>query len=598
MSKGRKGKNTRRLNEIVGLRTGLAQRVRFHYLQKNPENGEDELHFRGIGRRPAERHKWYYIHSNWTGFYNDYKTVVQNGALSMFLRQKAKKIYDDNNTRIKALKSISDELKITALGCKNQTQHIETSPIIYAIYHQTELVRELQTLQSQLTFTSQDFGVLGQLNRSLKDAIKKYGKTAPETVQPREAFYQEYSKQVNNQLQKIFDTLNSPAYKDQLPTLRNLIQQLHNGVQQNTNPNNWYDKSKAFIHNKTLSLGYATSLLGSQWEEVLALLFNQNMQGFGVSVVSQIYQDIHTNRNILADLIFNNYAALVRVPNDCAVLQAGITAKFRRQAQFTIGGSVQPDLALRSVLDDSNKRVVNQFRFVYNNWVALSVFDSRSYRNDPTKTISRSHRQSGRNKMRRARHVAVDASGSVQQLKPTILSQLFEPLAQYINLYMLNTAFWGNSEDASINKNQVRIFDPDFFTNMDKGNHVAPVFLLTKQHAYETCDVFHYFNELINGGQLLWSVEDLFAHRLFLPRVGLSPVKLAEHYGRKVRALRENTRDPIYDVLMENDDIVNFATKYEYLSAFDDLIHPEGNKRIGGRKLKIQFALKASYAAY
>lgn len=544
-------------------------------LRKQLGTGERE-----VGDRPAQRKYWNYIHSSWTGFYNDYKIVVENGALKARLDQEARRVYAENQGRISFLKTVATETKKDRLGAIDSSTPLEQCPAIYSIYHRNQLVRELQQLQSLLSWDTIRFGKLHDLNEALKMAADT-DKNGPTHQAAQDRFYSELGKRANQILQDLMDTLGTAQYKDQFPKLQETIQNLYNHVQNNTRRTSYYNKEDA--RDFYIALGE----LGRQWEQVLARLFNQDIDD-AVAVTADTFKKQNRSEGV-ADLFFRDRIYTMNLGNGSASqFMTGVTAKFRRQAQFPIQATVSPQSILDSLLS-SDRVYKNQMRFIYNNWVALSSFDSRNYKQS-VKNIRSKRTASARRKLS-AGSTAVGNDGSVAHLRPTILSLFFEPLAEYVNLLMLNTAFWGNRKES---KNDLCIFDPGFFEDLETGYNEArplPVFLLTKWHAYETADVFRYYNDRIMQGELLWSVADLFTGVLH-PSLGFAPVQLAEHYTRKVKLLREDkTKNPIYKVLLSDVSIAN-PTQLSVSNAFSNLLN---NSK--GRKLKIQFALKASYMA-
>lgn len=555
------------ITSITGLESGLLRREEMHLDQ------------RPIGERPAARGNYNYIHSNWSAFVNDYNETIKHGVMEQTFKRQVDKIYALNQKHIDQLRKASRKMKVKQFGAKSEATPIEETPVIYGIYHENELVREVQRLGSLVNWTSKDFGVLGQLNRSLQDAIKSYGKNSQQANTARTKFYTQYASEVTQCLQQLFDTLGKKEYDGKLPALRQVLSDLYASVTSADTTRSWYNADKLISYwEKGSKVSAMPNILGWEWERILTTLLNNDIKNGGFQVTNDVVKGLKSKS--IVDIISNGVTVKSVIPSTAAKFQGGITVKFRRQAQFDIAAQVTPADAVASVTDN-NIEAGLQLRFLYNNWVALSTFNSRYYARNPNAELKSRFGTTSRRKLNGHR-ARVHRNGNVIILPPSVLFTSFQPLAQYINMYMLNVAFWGNKNDA----NNICPFNDRFFDEMDKDGRPIPAVLLTKQHAYETADIFNYYNEQIKGGQFLWSAEDLFTG-LLKPTAGKRPIALAEHYGRKVNILR-NASDPnksVYDLLLEDKDIAFFS-----ISAFTKLM--DVTKK---RRLSIRLALKASY---
>lgn len=537
-----------------------------HIRNKGRIHGHVSQHLPGIYPKATQDNS--YIHSTYRGFRADYNQLTAQISIESQLYQNVDTLYKSNLDRIQNLRATGRRYKTALFGCKSEDEDIEQAPPIYMFLHQNQLIKELQNLQSQLSWSIlQDKSTeAGRLNAIYLRA-KNHSTDSNDILKKRTAFYKSWSKQWTDAINNVLDTLGTSEYRNQFNDLAQLLENFKANLQQ--------DGTALFVDSKNgIKPGEVLSKLGFQWEAIAAwFLGGAVLEVADPTRVKTNIQQIGKKEG-LGDISLGHILYEDTVPLDMQ-FEGTMSLKFRANENFSIQAQVNPAQIFKAYTDKTGE-LLNILGYLYNNWISLSSYSSETDRN---RSKLRTDFRAKRIKKIKLRGVALDNNS----VNIPVLARMFYPLTQYINLYIFNLGFYGNRKDAG-----VAPFDPEFLQNLDNVTQI-PVFLLTKNHCHETADVFQYYNELVYSGQLLIDIPDLFvgtkqSQGIFLPPIRPQPTVLRELYRRKRQLLREDTTDAsIYDIIGKE----RPSTEINY---FDLLMN--GTKT---RTLKVKFHLKDSY---
>lgn len=480
--------------------------------------------------RPWRLGAHFYVHSSIRGFNADYKDLIQDIDIRAKFRHMCDQQLAINNKNIQLLDTVAKEYKHARLGI-GPNDELEDSPVMQAIYHKSELVRDMQRLKMLTDYRSIHYGELGQLNLD-------YASTHYQDPEKRAAFYTKLGQEYQHTLEKLFDSVTKLDRKDNsnpLQELKDLTQRLLESI--NPNATNYQELW-------TSKPGNLSSLLGTQWENVLTCLMQESVKKQLGPAIAEKITNIGKN-NQLSDIVDKSFS--VEIKNYGKKLMAGFSAKFRHNNNFDITASFQLADVFAPLKDDI--KALEAIGYVYNQFAALSAFSSEYYRAKNITTLNR-----------KKQDMATQRAWLTRTQNE--FGGIFVDMARYINLFMLNVAFWGNRLDAQ----NIPAFAPGFFESIDDNpNSAPPAFLLTMRHPYETAHVFEKIQSQLTE-KPFWTVQDLFAgsynnkgklvnksaaFRASVP----SEAQLRENYALKASALRrasayDHANYDIYTVIL------------------------------------------------
>ena len=492
----------------------------------------------------------YYLHSSIQGFYDDYNSLTHQNALGVVFDHLAKEAEATSRDNIKKLKEIATTVKMPIFKATSADQPIEETPLGQVLLGTGDAEKE-ESLTSAfiagkhaLDWETFEDEVINKLNR---DYLKVTTHKTSSAV--GQAFYSAVGQRINNSLMNLQAKL---AGRTDSEDIKQVYQQITDILQEAAAETG--DAAEGFknaiIRGKFKGLFYGNhrfqlaSLMGRAYEDAIAA----TMQ----SCLGDAYEAIRTGTlNHLSDVVIKRKADFdVAVP----VPQFGISAKLRRNNYFSFQTQVQPQEALDRVANElgaDTNAVFNELAFVYNNIIALSIWNSTDNGKQGMKRVvyKITHRNGKRVKYKAHQSTSVESRRTALLDAHTKLGKFFNSFTRYINILMYNTAFFGNRLDAG----DVSIFNPQFLANIqsgyaeNNGKSAPPAFILTAGHLYETWRVFQHF---LDAPKNTITTGELFTDWLH-PTHPYNATMLIKLHDRKVDLLRKNSEDTIYGRLFD-----------------------------------------------
>lgn len=451
-----------------------------------------------------------YIHSSIRGFNQDYQAMSYGTAIKHAAKRSIEHVLQENNDTIQMLHSLSDQYKVQALGAASPSQDVNSCPVIQALYDST-ITQQLQDLQRILSW---DFQHLSPQYRQLELDKILYDNDHSNVV-TRQQLYTNYGQILGEILHNLF---NNPKI-DSFAQLKAHLQRLQNSLAEDTSAGKIfkYTPKQADLHQNTISSGHFLSLLGLDWEDVSAALIQQGIaDGLQQKDVPQEIIKVLKQQGLIDA---KDVHLTFTVPNYAQAFHVGFSNKFRKNTNINVGGVVESQAAISewaNHFDDA--QALEQFTYIYNNYAALLDFASENYHKAGVRGVNKRSKE------------AMDRRSLL--INREAFQDIFGLFTQFVNLYLLQTIFLANSKDT-----KTPLFSPNFRQEILKQNPIVlPVFLLTRDRAYESWSIMQHMN---NTHTIIWSTEELFGiHGNFRPFFPDGEARLREHYAIKRELLK------------------------------------------------------------
>lgn len=533
----------------------------------------------------------YYLHSSISGFNADYVKLSHQAQLGIIFQRLYQDTYTQALDAINILKSTAKAARpVFFQNTQDDGRPIEQSPLgqlllkgIDAKTEDAKLASALSGAKNVLNWYTFENEVINQLNQDYMKGGKRHKKESAEA----QAFYASVGKEISDKLQNFVTLAEKHTELPELHQVYLLITDLLHSAADMGRGDAAQGFTNAILTNKLRSLlyddgrGQLASLMGLAYEDAIAMGIN--------SFLGNSYEAIRVGlQERLSDIIVKsktNFDVTNTIPT------FGISAKLRRKNQFSFNVAVQPYEVLERIRDyggDDADNVLNDFAFIYNNYVALSVWNS-SDEGPRGMSMYKAKRGEG---VQRHRSTITNRRESLMGVSSK-LGQFFYTFAKYINILIYTTAFFGNRVDA----NNVSIFDPNYFANIKQGygnsnqNVAPPAFIQTANHLYETWTIF---DSLFNSSDLVFSTGEIFG-RWMAPTKLYTSDQLYKIYSRKRMILtKDHESNTIYGALFDDGNIMaSMPSMNLFADLMSQLKNADGTKMV--RKLSRTLKLADSY---
>ena len=522
----------------------------------------------------------HYLHSSIQGFNADYEDLIKSVNLNNVFRKLETQVYQISQENIKVLKQVSQGTRIMwsefgfgkdggrdVLIPPDLSKPVDNDPFIRALFSPTEkdpaYMSAIQDLKHVLNWHTFEDEFIRKLNEDYtKGGTVKHKKGSAEYNN----FYAQVGGRIGTVLQKFLDVTKTVKRED-VQSARTQVQKIVDAASQNPGGFSTFIFSSEW--RKLIRENQFSQVLGRAYEDLIVYSLNdallQLYYKFGDDFAN-LWSHRTGQKNKLTDaLIHGRPIKITEVERfQGTALEAGISAKLRQNNSFELTADVQfSDLADR-LNEEGSIQDIEALAYIYNNYIALSTWNTDISTNRGTTkfTVGRKNKKQTHLSSFRHRKEALMAPN-------TALGKFFKPLAQYINMLMLNLSFFGNRLDA----NNIPIFDAKFFQQLDANirnyQSTPPAFIFTSNHVYETGDVFDYYLKQSYSGKPLFTASQIFGSAF---STGKSPYKssdLVAIYRRKREILRNAREGDFIYPLLQDKNIMSFMPN---ISAFAEMI--------------------------
>lgn len=255
------------------------------------------------------------------------------------------------------------------------------------------------------------------------------------------------------------------------------------------------------------------------------------------------------------------------VVDDLDRFTGGVSAKLRYNNTFSIEVSGTPTEFFSMAGADFGQSM-QALRYLYNNWMALSVYNTEN---------GRAYSNTGQSRKRKQ---------TILLKGGHLLSRSFQSLSRVANLILIQTAFFANAKD--VGAGNTCVFSQEYWnklvTQFDRGRMTIPAFIFTANDYYETWQVVNYYLQ-----NPFLSTSELFGEKNLLGTTNVYDSGLLKRlYNAKAKAIKDTNRLhsdlPLYDVIHLD---IGAPLTRAYIDCFQQVLNTN-------RKLSVKFRLVAS----
>lgn len=500
-----------------------------------------------------------YLHSTVRGFNQDYKQLTRQLNLESHIQSTIDNLNTILTREKNLLKEVAERDKVQFFGAKNgDTPLIETEyvqSLINGIDPDTTNNTQVQVVIQEMKNASNWYTWEGRVLSQLRDEYEK----GPKTTESRDKFYNSVVDYIWDSWQRFrelpFETFVTPddanAILNKIKSKKITKQTISNWVRYK-NPS----KSTPFGFAKELGLVYEDAI-------------RENIVDYSVKRAKDLIIERIGQKGGIVDVALVQGTAKTTIKiDDLNRFTGGISAKLRHNNTFSIEVSGTPR-EFFSLAGAEFEQSLQALRYLYNNWMALSVYNT---------DLNRTYSNNGQQRTRKAKKL-LDGGH--------LLSRSFQSLTRIANLILIQSAFFANAKD--VGKGNICLFNQEYWNELiaqlDHGFMTIPAFVFTANDYYETWKIVQYY---LNNS--LMEPNDLFGSRQFLGvnKNLYNAGQLKRLYETKAKAIKDKNRMhadlPLYDVIHLS---IGGPLNKAFIDCFDEVLHTN-------RKLSIQFRLISS----
>lgn len=494
-----------------------------------------------------------YLHSSIEGFNHEYKQLSGSFQIVSQLKDLRKDVVALGRQMTSNLlqRSCAAKTQVFKIGANDD---IMIAPAIQLLYN-GGILSQLRSDLLELKLYAMDPNKIHNL-QILKDHEAQIAHLKTQTVEQRAA-------EMRNKIEGILNWINAKDPEQQLKQT-DLVKFLEETVRQlNQNVSPFGLKYKSDIDSKDanfhIKLGYVfESILEGYFalceqEGLTESAIIKKIKGVGLNdLISGVSLTLDVKQNITDKLGFTAKFGGTNGFDIHAENPIYKTNPITKERELVAPRSIENILASQGITQTES---LNELRYFYDNWVALSIFSSESSSGTASKIWTGSDR---RDEMARQR------KRGKRLLTGSIFRQIFTALADYIYIVLITQALYGNSVDYNNNATTPLIdqnYIPTLLTKTAQGKHTPPAFLFTSQRVFETGLLFGMIldnaEQTNDRGQdtVHDSIKALF--NAFATRSSYSATAFEELYHEKCEALiaasNSGQTSTIYDTLFEKD---------------------------------------------
>jgi len=500
-----------------------------------------------------------YLHSTVRGFNQDYKELTRQLNLEGHIQSTIQSLTTLLQKERDILRQVAERDKVRFFGAKTASIPLRDTEYVQNLLHG---INASQTNSSQVQVVVQEMknasnwytwegNVLSQLKAEYDQGNHSQAS--------RDKFYQGVVDYIWETWQRFLslplETIVAPQ------DAQNLLNKIKDKKITKQTIANWVRSKHAA---KNTPFGFAREL-GYIYEDAI----RESVTDYSIRKATNLIAERIGQQNGLVDVALYNKGKAKDsiVIDDLDRFTGGISAKLRYNNTFSIAVAGTPTDFFHIAGADF-ELALQAIRYLYNNWMALSVYNT-----DTNRTYS----NNGQTRTRKAAKLVEGGH---------LLSRSFQSLSQVANLILLQSAFFANAKDVGVGN--ISLFNQEYWDNLvaqlNRGQMTIPAFVFTTNDYYETWKIVEYYLSTP-----LMTATELFGTKGFLGRENIyNSGLLKKLYEAKARALKDKKRQyfdlPLYDAIHQN---IASPLQAAFVDSFETVLHTN-------RQLSVKFRLVAS----
>lgn len=501
-----------------------------------------------------------YLHSTVRGFNQDYKQLTQQLNLESHIQSTIGYLTQLITKESDILRQVAERDKIRFFGAQSANTPLKSTPYVQSLLvgvdpdrtNNTQVQVVLQEMKNASNWYTWEGNVLSQLKQQYDNGNHSQASQTKFYSDVVDYIWESWQNFISLPLETIITSDDAEEIINKIKSKKITKQKIANWIHHKTP-----SKSTPFGFSRELGLIYEDAIRESIVDYSIRTATNMIVERIGQKgglVDVALYNDNKASTNIEID--------------DLDRFTGGISAKLRYNNHFSIevAGSPQEFFQFAGAGFES---AIQAIRFLYNNWMALSVYNSetdRAYSNAQNKTRTR--------------------KGAILMNGGHLLGRSFQSFARVANLILIHSAFFANAKD--IGPGNTCLFNQEYWdrliTQLDQGNMTIPAFIFTTNDYYETWQIVNYYLQ-----NPLLSTTDLFGSSNFLGTQNVyNSGMLKKLYAAKAKAIKDTKRLhsdlSLYDAIHLN---ISDPLSRAYIDCFQQVLNTN-------RKLSVEFRLIAS----